>query len=92
MPSFVKYSYKEGVTPTHTRNCFKEYEVLTVHEVIVINTLLFMHKISHFVKLLPSSIVNTLPEIIPKLEHTHHDCLECLVIYNNIPYRTSVFK
>ena len=92
MPGFVKYWYKEGETPTHTKNYFKEYEILTVHGVIVMNTLLFMHKISHFQKLLPSSIVNTLPENIPKFEHTHHDCLEWLAIYNNIPYRTSVFN
>ena len=92
MPGFVKYFYEEGETPTHTKNYFKEYEILTVHGVIVMNALLFMHKIAYFPKLLPPSIVNTLPENIPKIEQTHHDCLDWLNTYNNIPYRSSVFS
>ena len=92
MPGFVKYFYEDGDTPTHTKNYFKDYEILTVHGVIVMNALLFMHKIMYFSKLLPSSIVNTLPENIPKIGQTHHDCLDWLSICNNIPYQASLYQ
>ena len=92
MPGFVKYWYKEGELPSHTKDFFKQCEILTVHGIIVMNALIFMHKILHFQNFLPPSIVGLLPDNIPKFGSTHHDCLNWLEIYNNIPYRASFFN
>ena len=37
MPGYVNYYYnKDGKLPGHTKATFKEYEILTVHGVIII--------------------------------------------------------
>jgi hypothetical protein len=34
IPGFVNYFYKDGITPHHTKAAFKEYGILTIHNVI----------------------------------------------------------
>ena len=42
MPGYVNYFYKDGQLPAHTKDSFKEYEILTIHGVIVRNALVLM--------------------------------------------------
>ena len=56
MPGYVNNWYKEGKLPAHTKETFKEYEILTVHGIIAMNALIFMHKLHHFPKSLPPSV------------------------------------
>ena len=64
MPSYVNYWFKEGKLPAHTKEKFKEYNIHTVHGIIVTNALIFMHKLHHFPISLPVSIRNLMPATI----------------------------
>ena len=44
MPGYVNYFYKEGKIPTHTKESFYKYNILTIHGIIIKNALIFMHK------------------------------------------------
>ena len=46
IPGFVKYFYKDGIIPSHTKPAFKEYNILTVQSMIAKNALMFMRKLS----------------------------------------------
>ena len=61
MPGFVRYFYKDGVIPTHTKSAFSEYKILTVHNIIAKNALLLMSKITNVKGMLPTSIENLFP-------------------------------
>ena len=37
MPGYVNYFYKGGQLPAHTRDSLKDYEILTIHDIIVKN-------------------------------------------------------
>ena len=49
-----------------TKETFKEYEILTVHGIIAMNALIFMHKLHNFPKSLPPSVRYLIPITIPK--------------------------
>ena len=91
MSGYVNYWYKEGKLPARTKEAFKELNILTVHSIIALQTLMFMHKVSHFPKSLPTAICSTIPSNIPKFETTYDDCIEWSNKYNNIPFRSSIF-
>ena len=59
MPGYVKYFYKDGEIPTHTKTFYNEHEILTVHSIIMKNILIFMNKIHNFPQLLPKSVLDT---------------------------------
>ena len=61
MPGYVKYFYKEGKIPTHTKESFYKYNILTIHGIIVENAIISMHKIKHFPELLTKLIRETIP-------------------------------
>ena len=46
IPGFVKYFYKDGIIPSHTKPAFKEYNILNVQSMIAKNALMFMRKLS----------------------------------------------
>ena len=56
MPGYVNYFYTNGEIPAHTKTSFKEYDILTIHGVIVRNALILMHKIKYFPNTVPNSI------------------------------------
>ena len=58
---------------------------------IVLNALLFMHKVKHFPSALPISLRETIPENGPILGSTHETCEDWLLTYNNHIYRASIF-
>ena len=93
MTGYVKYFYKDGIFPSHTKSTFVEHKILTAHSIIIKNALLFMHKIYCFPSQLPVSIRNTIPDNAPSdsFELSHETCSAWLERYNNQIYRNSIF-
>ena len=92
IPGFINYKYrKDGTLPGHTKEYFVKYDILTVHSIIVLNTLLFIHKVRHFPSTLPRSIRLTVAENAPHPGATHDTCIDWLQTYNNHLHIRSVF-
>ena len=91
MPGYVNYFYKDGHLPAHTIGSFKEYDILTVHGVIVRNALLLMHKIKYFPRTVPNSIKSLFPNNMPTYESNHESSAGWLEIYGSPAFRSSVF-
>ena len=91
IPGFVNYYYDDGNLPTHTKQFFKEYEILTVHGIILKNLLILMHKIKHFPLTLPKSIIGTMPANLPTVGSDHVTSADWLELYSNVNYRSSIF-
>ena len=91
MPGFVNYWYKDGKLPEHTKASFKQYGILTVHGIIALNALSFLHKVYHYPQSLPSSIVHTIPSNTPRPGYIYGECYEWSQKYNNVPYRSTIF-
>ena len=91
MPCYVNYWYKDGKLPEHTKASFKEYAVLSFHNIIAMNGLVFLHKVYHFPQSLPSSIILTIPVNTPKPGYDYDECHEWSQRFNNIPYRSNFF-
>ena len=68
MPGFVNYFYHEGTLPQHTKSFFNEHEILTVHGIIVKNSLILLHKIKYFPQSVPKNICDTFPADIPTVD------------------------
>ena len=47
MPGWVNYFYKDGIHPTHTKASFTTFKILTVHNVILKNMLIFLDKVNN---------------------------------------------
>ena len=90
-PGYVNYFYKDGQLPAHTKDSFKEYEILTIHGVIVRNALVLMHKIKNFPNTIPNSIKSLLPNNIPTLESDHESSAAWLDTYGSPIFRSSIF-
>ena len=90
IPGFINYRYRAGDIPGHTKFYFSEYNILTVHNTIVLNTLVFMEKIHKYARLLPLTIVKTISDDSPVPGSTHESCENWLKIYN-FRYHSSVF-
>ncbi len=65
--------------------------LLTIHGIISLNTLIFLHKARNFSTSLPASIVNIISRNSPVSGSTHETCTEWLIKYDNHIYRNSVF-
>ena len=95
MPGYVNYFYNDGQKPAHTKQYFNKYDILTVHGIIVKNSLNFMHRVNHFPNSYPQSIVQTIPSNAPCAgsdhNHNYNNCVAWLDTYGNTGYRTSVF-
>ena len=91
IPGFINYKYKDGNIPGHTKEFFSEYKILTVHNIIAVNTLIFMQKIRNYSSLLPPSIIKTISNDSPTTESTHESCEKWLIEYNNCYYNKSIF-
>ena len=94
MGGYINYKYHDGEMPTHTKSTFFLHQILTIQSIIVKNALLFMHKIQHFPNLLPQSIVETIPENVPKFGSTHETSYDWLKTYELTGhlYRRSIFN
>ncbi len=93
MTGYVNYRYNNdnGELPSHTKQSFKEYNILTIHGIIVKNALLFMHKKSHFPRQLPPSIIETIPNNAPIVGSDHNSCSSWFESYGRMPYCSSIF-
>ena len=91
IPGYVNYHYKDGKPPVHTKFAFKEYEILTVHGIIIKNALTLLHKINNMTSLLPKSIVELFPSNLPKNGTSYEDNIDWLTIYSQAGLRASVF-
>ena len=91
IPGYIQYKYRDGVTAGHTKPFFNDFGILTVQGVIVVNVLIFMHKIRHFPLALPHSVRETISNNAPIPGSNHVTNLEWLTNYNNNIYRNSLF-
>ena len=88
---FINYRYKDGETAGHTKQAFTEYNVLTVHSIITLNTLLFIRKARHHHSQLPPSISELIAKDSPVHGSTHDSCANWLGSYDNHIFRNSIF-
>ena len=93
MPGYVNYFYRDGQMPAHTKDSFKEHEILTIHGIVVRNTLILMHKIKHFPSTVPKSIKNLFPDIdnLPSFQSTYEESEGWLNTYGGPTFRSSIF-
>ena len=91
IPGFIRYNYRDGETPGHTKHKFSEYKILTIHNIIALNTYVFMQKVRSFTTLLPCSIKNTIATDSPVPGSTYETCTNWLRTYNNHIYHNSLF-
>ena len=91
MPGYVQYYYEDGKLPAHTKNAFKEFNILTVNSVIAKNALLLMTKVSKFPSSLPPSISGTFHDVIQEFGANNNIPNWWLEKYNSLSYRNSIF-
>ena len=91
VPGFINYKYRDGVLPGHTKKYFNEYNILTIHGIIVSNALNFIHRARHFPCSIPESIRNTIAEDSPLPGDNHVTCGNWISKYENNIYLKSVF-
>ena len=92
VPGFINYRYRiDGTLPGHTKAYFSKFDILTVQSVIVLNTLIFMHRIRHVPQALPQSVRLTVAENAPLPGDTHNTCFEWLQYHNNHFHIRSLF-
>ena len=90
MPGWVNYFYKDGTCPTHTKSTFNELGILTVHNVILRNMIIFMNKIHKYPQLLPISVTQTISSDSPSESPFDYNS-DWYTKYNSTPYNTSIF-
>ena len=91
MPGYANYFYKDGALPTHTKSTFNKFGILTVHGIVVINTLVLMYKANNFPQSLPISVRDTIACDAPTYGSDHETCQEWLKIYGSNCFSKSVF-
>lgn len=92
MSGFINYFYKDGNLPSHTKSGFCKHGVLTIHGIIALNTLTFMHKVFSFPNLLPPSVRNTIATNAPRDKNSDHvTCKEWLEHYGTHIFNKSIF-
>ena len=91
VPGLINYRYRvDGTLPGHTKAHFSKFDILTVQSVIVLNSLIFIHKIRHVPQALPQSVRLTGAENAP-LPGATNTCFEWLQNHNNHFCIRSVF-
>ena len=91
MTGYVNYFYKDGETPANTKPTFTKHKILTIHNIIAKNTLLFMYKINKFMSELPVPVREAIATDAPTAGSTYETCASWLETYNNNIYRNSIF-
>ena len=91
IPGFINYFFKDGITPLHTKPSFNEYNILTIHNIIAKNVMIFMNKVHNSPSLLPPSIKNLIPDNAPIPGSTHETCLAWIDCFRTIRLRNSLF-
>ena len=91
MPGYVNFFYKDGVLPSHTKNSFSNFRVLTVHGVIAKFALILMHKIYNFSKSVPLSVRETIAHDAPTIGSSYETSHGWLTNFGTSTYRKSFF-
>ena len=91
MPGYVKYFFKDGVAPSHTKAFFNSANVLSVHNVILKNMLIFMNKLYNYPHMLPRSVRETVASDSPSPDMLADYTSDWYKKYNNIPYATTTY-
>jgi hypothetical protein len=91
MPGYVNYYYKDGQLPTHTKPCFTSLRVLTVHNVILKNMLIYINNFFYFPGSLPLNVKLCIADDIPVPNMPPENYMPWYMVYNSIPYNKSVF-
>ena len=75
-----RYSYKDGILPTHTKSAFKEYKIITVQcsKYHRKNGLIFMGKVLRFSSEIPLSIRNLIPLNSPPIPRSNRRMVRCI--------------
>ena len=91
MPGYANNYYKEGNLPTHTKPFFTTRGLLTVHNIILKNILIFFHCLHHSPELLPSAITHLIPPDAPSPTCTTDHNSSWYATYNSQPFNKSIF-
>lgn len=95
MPGFVNYFYngQNESLPQHTKKFFSEHEILTVHGLIVQNSIILMHKIKYLSRLLPKNICRSFPDVeeLPTANCDHLTASTWLQNYGSRYFKNTVF-
>lgn len=91
MPGHVNYYYKDGQLPTHTKSGFTSHNVLTVHNVILKNMLIFVNNNFNFPETLPVYVKHGIAGNIPVPSTSPDNYFDWYFNYSSIPYNRSVF-
>ena len=90
IPVFINYRYREEESAGHAKFAFSDYNVLTVHGITTLNTLLFNRKVRHFPSQLPLSIAATVAKDSSVHGSTLDSCENWLKFYDNHLYQNSI--
>ena len=82
--------YKNGITPCHTKPFFTEYQIMTVHSIILTNVLNFMHKHSEFKNLIPLPVLSIISPEAPKYNHVNANIIGWIDSHQNRQLRKSI--
>ena len=85
----MPYYYKDGQLPTHTKPGFTSLNVLTVHNVILKNMLIYVNNFFNFPGSLSVHVKFSISNNIPVPNTPPDDYFDWYTIYNSIPYNTS---
>ena len=91
MSGWVNYYYKDGTCPSHTKSSFTDQNILTVHNVILKNIMIFINKIHNFSHLLPISVTQIISPDSPSLTSPTDNSSDWYSKYNSPPYNNSTF-
>jgi exonuclease III len=91
VPGFVNYFYKDGKLPAHTKSSFNKFKILTIHNIIIKNTLIAMHKITNLPDMIPKSVGTTISPNAPTSGSNYETCEDWLNVYGSFVFRKSFF-
>ncbi len=91
MPGFVNYFYNDGALPQHTKSFFNDNDILTVHNIIVKNAMILLHRIKHSPGSVPHNIRHIFPDNMPTINSDHTTANVWLGYYSSTYFRSSVF-
>ena len=90
MPGYTKNFYHKGITPCHTKPYFTNYNILTVHSVILTNILIFMYKYYNSKHHIPPSVASIISLNAPKHKSSQENDNEWFKSYPIGKYRNVI--
>lgn len=91
MPGFATNYYKDGKLPTHTKQFFNDYKLLTVHNIVLKNIIVFFSKLYQSPESLPQTIQQLIPPDAPTPSAPVDYTSSWYETYNSHPYNKSIF-